>query len=423
MRPETSIPLQRASIVAVGTELLTGVRHETLGEHVACELLGLGIETVSRTVVPDDLEEIGAALKHALARADLVVATGGLGPSDDDLTRQAVAHVLGRELDEHQEIVDAIQARFAARGSTMAAVNRRQALLVRGAAVLPNEHGTAPGQWIELERQVIALLPGPPRELMPMLAVLVGGRLAARAPLARTERRTLSVTGLTESQVEQVMQPLYARWRGQPIAIAVTTLASPGLVELHLRASSDSAPAAARVLDEASADAAEVLGNHLFSNGTPLEAVVGDLLRARGYRIAVAESCTGGMLAGRLTDVAGSSAYVERGVVTYSNAAKVELAGVDPRLIEHEGAVSEPVALAMARGIRERAQVEVGVSVTGIAGPTGATPAKRVGDVVIAIDMPGGADVRTLRFAGSRYVVRAQAVQAALDLVRRGLAP
>jgi nicotinamide-nucleotide amidase len=413
--------LRRAAIVAVGTELLTGVRHETLSEHVARELSTLGIETVSRAVVPDDVEAIDAALRQAFAHADLAITTGGLGPSDDDLTRQAVARVLGRRLVEHPDIVQAIERRFAARGLVMPPVNRRQALVLEEATVLPNAHGTAPGQWIDRDNQVILLLPGPPREVLPMLATLVSGSLAARAPLARDEKRTLCLTGVTESQVEQTMQPLYARWLAQPIAIGVTTLASPGLVELYLRARSEQPGVAAGVLDRAVADACGVLGDHVFSQGAPLEAVVGERLRERGYRIAVAESCTGGMVSGRLTDVAGSSVYVERGVVTYSNAAKVELVGVDPEVIEREGAVSEPVALAMARGIRERARVEVGLGITGIAGPTGGTPAKPVGTVVIAVETPTGADVRTLRFSGSRYLVRAQAVQASLDLVRRHL--
>ncbi|MPZ19862.1 MAG: CinA family nicotinamide mononucleotide deamidase-related protein [Luteitalea sp.] len=367
------------------------------------------------------MEEIDAALKHALARADLVIATGGLGPSDDDVTRQAVARVLGRQLVEQRDIVHAIEERFAARGLVMPRVNRRQALVLEEATAVPNAHGTAPGQWVEQGDQVILLLPGPPREALPMLATLVVGSLARRAPGAREEKRTLCMTGVTESQVEQTMQPLYARWRTQPVGIGVTTLASPGLVELHLRARSERAGAAAEVLDRAVAEASGVLGDHVFSQGEPLEAVVGELLRERGYRIAVAESCTGGMLSGRLTDVAGSSAYLERGVVAYSNAAKVELAGVDERLIEREGAVSEAVALAMARGIRERARVEVGLGITGIAGPTGGTPAKPVGTVVIAVETPGGADVRTFRFSGSRYLVRTHAVQASLDLVRRHL--
>lgn len=413
--------LRRAAVVAIGTELLAGVRHETLSEHVARELAALGIDTVSRAVVPDDVKAIDAALRHALAHADLVITTGGLGPSDDDLTRQAVARVSGRRLVEHPEIIHAIEKRFAARGLIMPPVNRRQALVLDGAIVLHNVHGTAPGQWVDHGDRVILLLPGPPREVLPMLATLVAGSLAARAPLAREEQRTLCMTGVTESQVEQTMQPLYVRWRAGAVPIGVTTLASPGLVELHLRARSEPAGAAADVLDRAVADACGLLGDHVFSRGATLETVVGELLRDRGYRIAVAESCTGGMVSGRLTAVAGSSAYVERGVVTYSNAAKVELTGVEPQAIEREGAVSEPVALAMARGIRARARVEVGLGVTGIAGPTGGTPAKPVGTVVIAVETPTGADARTLRFSGSRDLVRAQAVHASLDLVRRHL--
>ena len=416
-----SAVLPRAAIVAIGSELLTPWRLDTNSLHVTARLDELGIALVWKMMVGDDRGRIADAIRVCLERAPLVVTIGGLGPTDDDLTREAVAEVLGLPLIEDADVLEAIRRRFAARGLAMPEVNRRQALVPRGAVVLPNAHGTAPGLWIERGEGGVLLLPGPPVELQPMLDAWCREHGARRAAPVRAFRRVLRITGRTESHVEEATQPIYAAWRDRTPPIETTILASPGQIELHLTARAASAEEARRALDEAARALAPVLGDDLFSDdGRSLEEVVGGLLRERGLTIAVAESCTGGLLLSRLTDVPGSSAYVQAGLVCYSNAAKMALAGVPEDLLRAHGAVSEPVALAMAEGARARGPADIGVGVTGIAGPGGGTPEKPVGTVAIAVVGPGGRQRRrTCRFAGSRAQVKLQATQAALDDVRR----
>ncbi len=412
-----------AEIIAVGTELLGPHRTETNSLAIAARLDEYGVRVVAKTVVGDDRDTLARAFEAARARADLVVVSGGLGPTADDLTREAVADVLGRPLVEDASIVEAIRARFEARGLRMPEINRRQALVIAGAVSLPNRNGTAPGQWLDEGDRGVLLLPGPPRELEPMLDAFVREILAARVGPARVFRRVLKIAGRTESHVEEVAQPVYGRWRDEVPPVETTILATPGQIELHLSLRSHDAAAAAERLERCVAALVDVLGPAVFStDGRSLEEVVGELLRARDLTIAVAESCTGGLLTSRLTDVAGSSAYVQGAVVAYSNRAKVELLDVPEADLAAHGAVSEPVALAMARGVRRRGHAAVGVGVTGIAGPTGATPGKPVGTVAIAVVGPGPAErVRTFRFAGNRSVVKWQASQAGLDMVRRAV--
>lgn len=416
-------PFATAEIIAVGSELLTPHRLETNSLAVTARLDEYGIRVVAKTVVGDDAVMLAAVFEAARARSDLVVLTGGLGPTDDDLTRDVVARVLGRPLVEDPAVLDAIHRRFDARGLTMPAVNRRQALILRGAVVLPNAYGTAPGQWLDEGDRAVLLLPGPPRELEPMLDRFAREVLASRVGPARLVRRVLKTTGLTESHVEEIAQPIYRRWRDDRPSVDTTILATPGQIELHLATRSDDPVEAAARLERCVQELVRALGPVVFStDGRALEEVVGDLLRARGLTIAVAESCTGGLVASRLTDVPGSSAYVQAAVVAYSNRAKVALLEVPEEALVAHGAVSEPVALAMATGVRRRGEAAIGVGVTGIAGPTGGTPAKPVGTVAIAVVGPGDAEhVRTWRFAGSRTVVKGQAAQAALDMVRRAV--
>lgn len=419
-----SRPVQRASIIAVGSEMLTPLRADTNSLYITERLNELGIEVVAKAIVGDSPEELGLLLQHALTRADLVVLSGGLGPTDDDVTREVVAARLGRPLEEDPSITARIQARFAARGWTMPELNRRQALVPRGATVLPNANGTAPGLWIETGDRVVVLLPGPPRELKPMIDAVVAGPLAARVGGERLARRIVRVTGRTESHVEELMQPLYRAWAAQSNPVAATILAALGQIELHLTVRLADAGAAAVTLDAAVGAVVAALGRDVYStDGRAIEEVVGALLAARGYRIALAESCTGGLATSRLTDVPGSSAYVERAVVAYSNEAKQEWLGVPADLLAGHGAVSEPVALAMASGVRERARVDVGVGITGIAGPGGGSAEKPVGMVCFAVAWPGGTRVRTVRFIGGREQVKGQSTHAALDLVRRVLLP
>jgi nicotinamide-nucleotide amidase len=365
------------------------------------------------------VEELAQAFSGALVWADLVVFTGGLGPTEDDVTRDAVSRVLETPVDEDPAIVERIRARFARRGMTMPEINRRQAMVPRGATILENANGTAPGLWLERGRTAILLLPGPPREMMPMLDAVVAARIAPRSGGAGLFRRVLRITGRSESDVDSRAQPIYGAWTARPIPISTTILAMLGQIELHLTARADSRAAADVALDAAVAELQATLGDVVYSiDGRPLEAVVGELLRKRHATIAVAESCTGGLVTSRLTDVPGSSDYVDRGVVCYSNRSKIELAGVPEELIAEHGAVSEPVAAAMAAGIRSRSGAGVGVGVTGIAGPGGGTPEKPVGTVAIAVQTDDDARVRTFHFAGGREMVKFQAAQAALNMVR-----
>jgi nicotinamide-nucleotide amidase len=412
---------RRAAIIAVGSEMLTPTRQDTNSLYITELLNGIGVDVTSKHIVGDDLDELRACFRLALERNDLVVFTGGLGPTEDDLTRDAVAAELNRTLREDAAIVERIARRFAARGWKMPDVNRRQAMVPEGAVVLDNPNGTAPGLWIEHGEKGVALLPGPPREMRPMLAKLVEERLAPRAAGVRVFRRVIKLAGRGESMVEELTQPVYSRWREWPHPIETTILAMPGPVELHLSARGSDAAAIEAALDKAVEQIRDVMGMDVFAVGArSMEEVVGDLLRDRKWRIALAESCTGGLATSRLTDVAGSSDYVERSVVVYSNEAKVQLLGVPASLIAEHGAVSEPVAEAMARGIRDRSAVDVGVGITGIAGPGGGSPTKPVGTVCISVVLPESDPVtRTMRFPGNREQVKAFSAFTALDMVRR----
>jgi nicotinamide-nucleotide amidase len=301
----------------------------------------------------------------------------------------------------------------------MPQVNRRQALILRGATVIDNPNGTAPGQWMEHGGRLIVLLPGPPREMRPMLAALCEGPLKARAGRERIHRASLFVTGRSESHVEETVQPIYSRWLEYQPPIETTILATPGQIELHLTTRSADAPAARAALDSAIGELASALGRDVFStDGRPMEEIVGALLRERGATISAAESCTGGLLMARLTDVPGSSAYVLGGVVSYSNDVKATVLRVPDAQLREYGAVSEPVAVTLAESVKALTGSRIGVSITGIAGPDGGSPEKPVGTVVIAV-IGQGARVRTFRFPGGRTQVRFQASQAALEMVRR----
>jgi nicotinamide-nucleotide amidase len=418
---------RRAAIIAVGSEMLTPTRLDTNSLYITEVLNGIGVDIVTKAVVGDDQNELEAQFAHALGRTDLVVLTGGLGPTEDDMTREAVAAYLGRPLSENADIVEKIRRRFELRGWKMPEVNRRQAMVPQGAVVLDNPNGTAPGLWLDVEEKGVLLLPGPPREMRPMFDRVVGERLAPRSGGLRVLRRVLKIAGRGESMVEEKTQPVYSTWRTGSQPIETTILAMPGQVELHLSTRGADLDAMNRALDAAVAQIDDVLGLDIFTHeNRALEDVIGELLRERGWKIALAESCTGGLATSRLTDVPGASDYVERGVVAYSNDAKIELLGVDPELIRTHGAVSELVAQAMAEGIRARARVDVGVGITGIAGPGGGSEHKPVGTVCISVVGPGAGQggppmvmTRTFRFPGNRELVKAFSALTALDMVRR----
>lgn len=416
----------KAEVVAVGSELLTPAHLDTNSLFITERLNELGIELQGKAVAADDRGTLKAIVADALHRSDLLILTGGLGPTDDDLTREVVADLIGRPLEYHQEIFEAIQQRFAARGLVAPEINRRQAMVPQGATILPNRNGTAPGLWIEHDRKSIVLLPGPPRELRPMFDNVIQERLAHRVGATRLFRRLLRVTGRSESYVEERMQPLYAKWLAGDTRITTTILASLGQIELHLTAFAATLEGGAAALDAAVDEVRKTLGVDLFSTrGETMQQVIGELCRSRGFRISAAESCTGGLVMSRLTEVPGSSAYVDRGVVVYSNRSKSDLLGVPADLIAKHGAVSEPVAEAMASRMAHIAGTDLAMGVTGIAGPSGGTPEKPVGMVVIAAAWVrnGKSDtrVRTFNFIGGREMVRFQASQAAMDMVRRWL--
>jgi nicotinamide-nucleotide amidase len=414
--------LSRAAIVAVGSELLTPSKLDTNSLHITEQLNQLGIDVIAKAVVGDSRDELALVVTAMLARVDLLILCGGLGPTDDDVTREAVAAALQRPLAEDESITARLRERFKARGFAMPMpeINRRQAMVPAGAVVIENTKGSAPGLWIDHDGRSVLLLPGPPRELKPMLATLVEGPLRARASGEPLARRIIRIAGRIESHVDESLQPLYRDWAAASPLVSATILAALGSIELHLSARASSPAVRDEVLERAVQQVVAVIGADVYStDGRRLEEVVGDLLVAKSLHIGVAESCTGGLITSRLTDVPGSSRYVDQSVVTYSNEAKIELLGVAPELLKEHGAVSEPVALAMADGIRLRARADIGVGVTGIAGPTGGTAEKPVGMVVIALTTATERRSRTFRFYGERELVKFQASQNALDMVRR----
>jgi nicotinamide-nucleotide amidase len=347
-----------------------------------------------------------------------VISTGGLGPTEDDLTREAAAAAVGRGLRRDAGVLEGLRARFARYNRTMAPVNEKQADIIDGATLLPNARGTAAGQYLEERGTLLVLLPGPPIEMEPMLREQVLPLIRAKAGGSVLKTRVLRIASMSESDVEQIVAPLYTRFTNP----RTTILSSPGQVELHLSAQGSSEAEAEARIEELASLIRPALPDRIYSeDGRELHEVVADLLRRRGATLAVAESCTGGLLAARLTELPGASAFLERGYVTYSNRAKIELLGVDASLVESAGAVSEEVARAMAAGARRQAGTDIGVAITGIAGPDGGTPDKPVGLVYIALDGSAGTRVRRAHFVGERERVRFQASQLALEMLRRGL--
>src|SRR6185295_17862458 len=371
--------MRSAEVIAVGSELLGSTRTDTNSLFLSERLSALGIDLRIKSVVGDERADLATVLRQALERTDVVVLTGGLGPTDDDLTRDVVSEVMELPMSEDPAIVEKIRARFERRGLTMPEVNRRQAMVPRGAIVLDNPNGTAPGlfidhQWQGRGRRIVILLPGPPRELQPMFDGVCAGPLRERAGTERTYRTSLFITGRGESHVEQKTQP-----------IATTILAAMGQIELHLSVRDTDEARAKATLARAKEELLAVVGDDVYStDGRVMEEILGDLLKERGYTIAAAESCTGGLFTSRLTDVPGSSTYVRASVIAYAYEDKTALLGVPSEMLNAHGAVSEPVAVAMAEGIRERTGADVTIGITGIAGPGGGTPDKPVGTVVIA---------------------------------------
>jgi nicotinamide-nucleotide amidase len=405
-----------AEIIAIGSEMLTPFRLDTNSLWLTERLNSMGVEVKLKTVVGDDEARLEETVRDAMKRSEIVISTGGLGPTEDDITRKIFARALKRRLVLNDAILEKIRARFARRRLPMPEINERQALIISGAQILENNHGTAPGMLITEGKCTVVLLPGPPRELKPMFDASVAPVLKQRAGDLLIVRRCLSIFGLTESRTDELAAPIYTKYKNP----STTILFKDGQIELHLTAQARSVGEAEELLDEVSGQLDEALGEYIFSRrAETLEQIVGELLKLNGYTLATAESCTGGLLAGRITDVPGSSEYFLEGVVSYSNEAKAGLLGVPKKLIKEHGAVSEQVANAMASGIRKRAGSTFGVGVTGIAGPGGGSEEKPVGLVYIALADDTQTTARKFIFPGDRQFIRTLSVNAALDMIRR----
>jgi nicotinamide-nucleotide amidase len=405
-----------AEIIAVGSELLTPEKSDTNGLWLTERLNEIGVEVLQKTIVGDDRERMFDAFKGALERSGIVIITGGLGPTEDDITRVVAAEATGRELIFHSEIEGHLRERFRKWGREMPAINKRQAYIIEGAEMIPNDNGSAPGMFVALEDKYLVILPGPPRENQPMFEGFVRPRLSDAAGDIVVRRRILRVSGMGESAVDEAIAPIY---KGYP-TVRTAILFSKTEVEVHLYSRASTAEAADRVNDELSKKIEGALGIAVFAcNGETMEEVIGRLLRERNETVAVAESCTGGLIGRRLTEVPGSSDYFIEGCVTYSNAAKVRTLAVEQKTLDEFGAVSAETAEAMAVGMRERAGTTYALSVTGIAGPEGGTVEKPVGTVFFGLAGPKGARSNKLVLPGDRYLIRWRASQAALDILRR----
>lgn len=403
-----------AEIIAIGSELLTPQKVDTNSLYLTDQLNALGIEVVRKTVVGDERERLMDTILGAVARSQIIVLTGGLGPTEDDLTRDAVASALGRAMIFRQDICDQIEERFRRFQRKMVEINRRQAYIVEGAEILPNDRGTAPGQWIEQNGTMLMLLPGPPNELKWMFEKQCLPRLQKVLPPQVIRTLMLRVVGMPESDLDQLISPVYLRYPN----LATTILAVSGEIHIHLRARSADASQAEALIAEVAGQIEPLIGDRIYSrNGDSLEKVVGDLLRARHAHLSVAESATAGLLGGRITAVPNSSDYFLGGFLAYSDGMKTALLGVPPEMLAEHSAVSEPVAKAMAEGAKERTGSDYALSITGYAGPDG----EKVGLVFIGLATPSGSEARRVQLPGDRERVRAFSTNTALDLLRRNL--
>ncbi len=411
-----------AEIIAVGSELLTPFRQDTNSLYLTEKLNDLGVEVRFKAIVGDNRRDLSTLACLAISRSDIIVFSGGLGPTEDDLTREAVADALQLELKSDPEVLAGIEQRFARHGWKMSPNNAKQAEVIAGATVLPNRNGTAPGLWIsgkyDGRDRIILLLPGPPHEMKALFEEQCLARLRAKLPVQSIATRVLKITGMGESACDARVAPIYKQFRD----VQTTILAGAGEIQLHLKTQAASHESAQARVDELAERIEAELGDCVFSdNGDSLEQIVGYYLQMRNASLAVAESCTGGLLAERITSVSGSSRYFRGGAVVYSNELKTRFADVPAEMIEKHGAVSQEVAAALAEGIRKRSDATFGLGITGVAGPTGGSEEKPVGLVFHALAGPSGTEVVARNFGGDRQRIRWFASQQALDMVRRKL--
>ena len=407
-----------AEIIAVGSEMLTPQRLDTNSLFLTDQLNAIGVEVAQKCVIGDDRERLAEAVRRSVSRSPILVISGGLGPTEDDVTREAVALALDRKLVYHPEIAEELEARFAQMKRKMAEVNRRQAFVIEGAEILPNDRGTAPGQWVEESGCAVMLLPGPPHELKTMFTRQCLPRLSRMVPKLCIQSLVLRVAGMGESDVDQLIAPVYRKYQNP----ATTILAGAGDIQVHLRARCATAKEAADLLAEVAGPIEALLGDRIYSrNGDTLEVAVGNLLRKSFATLSVAESCTGGMLAERITSVPGSSDYFLGGFVTYTGRMKMELLGVPEATLEQHGAVSQETAEAMAMGARRRTGSTFALSITGTAGPGSGGETAPVGTVYAGLADAAGCRVVHRQFLGDRAHIRSYATQMALDMLRRKL--
>jgi nicotinamide-nucleotide amidase len=407
--------MKDAEIIAVGSELLTHDKIDTNSLFITDQLNALGVEVKRKLVVGDDRARLETAIRQSIETAHVVVLTGGLGPTEDDLTRDAVAAALGRSLVFKQELLDAIEERFRRFQRKMVENNKRQAYLVEGAEAIPNPRGTAVGQWIEFESRIVMLLPGPPGELKPMFTNECVPRLHRHLPPFVIRTRHYRVAGMPESDLDQLISPVYMKYTNP----ATTILAGMGDIHIHLRARGSTADEAEALLAEVGPPIEALVGDRIYSmDGDTLEGVTGKMLRQTHATLSVAESVTGGLIGERITSVPGSSDYFLGGFLVYTNAMKTALLGVDPALIEKHTAVSEEVARAMAEGARARTCSTYALAITGEAGPessTGIAP----GTLFVGFASANGSEVRKFNVPGDRNRIRTLGAQSALDFLRR----
>ncbi|GAA3769632.1 competence/damage-inducible protein A [Terriglobus aquaticus] len=411
-----------AEIIAVGSEMLTPYRVDTNSLALTAELNKLGVAVAFKTILGDDLQQLTDAARIALRRADIVLFSGGLGPTEDDLTREAVAAVLGVGMTRDASIIESLRERFRKRGIEIRENNLKQADVIDGAEVLPNANGTAPGQWIDTtfedKRRFLVLLPGPPKELTALYTDQVEQRLRAVVPQVHIAIASLRMAVVPESEVDARTAPIYQQYPD----VQTTILSTQGEIQLHFQCSKPTLAEAEARVREVQSRCAQEMGDVVFSeNDESPEEVVLHTLAERGLTLAVAESCTGGLLGQRLTSVTGSSGSFLGGAIVYANAMKTALADVPAETIHEHGAVSEEVARALAEGIRRRTTAAYGIGITGIAGPGGATETKPVGLVYVALADAERTECLTLNLSGDRERVRWFASQYALMLLRKHL--
>lgn len=405
-----------AEIIAIGSELLTPTKTDTNSLWLTEKLNEIGIEVKLKTIVGDDKLRLEETIRDAVKRSDIVLSTGGLGPTEDDITRTVSAQAIGRELVYLDELEQDLRERFKRWGREMPDINKRQAFIIEGSQVLPNPNGSAVGMLVEIGEKIFGILPGPPRENQPMFTNFILPKLREMAGEIYVRRRFLRVAGIGESAVDEAIAPIYKSYPN----VETSILFNKSEIELHLSAQSNSETEADKILDELANKIAEKLGVAVFAmNGETMEEVIGNLLKTQKKTLSIAESCTGGLVGERITEVSGSSEYFIEGAICYANDAKIRTLSVPKELIENFGAVSAEVAEAMARGMREKSNTDYAVSVTGIAGPTGGSKEKPVGTVFVGYADESQVKSFKILLPGDRYLIRWRASQAVLDYLRR----